>query len=208
MKKYSSYIIGVDFDNTIINYDQLFLRLANKEGWGKPGLVPGKKEIRDHVRRLDGGENKWQKLQGLAYGAEINGAVRAAGVMKFFARCRQEGVATYIVSHKTEFAAQDKYKVNLRHCAVDWLTYMGFLSGDAKVIAADRLFFEETRLLKIDRIKQLGCTHFIDDLAELFADPAFPAGVKKIHYSPFENSNFSNGICLSSWSEINDYFFN
>ena len=46
------------------------------------------------------------------------------------------------------------------------------------------VFFEKTRGEKIDRIKRLGCTHFIDDLVETFLEPSWPASVQRILYRP------------------------
>jgi hypothetical protein len=42
------------------------------------------------------------------------------------------------------------------------------------------VYFEGTRTEKIARIVALGCTHFIDDLEEVFDDPAFPSGVERL----------------------------
>ena len=38
-------------------------------------------------------------------------------------------------------------------------------------------FSSSTLAEKLQRIAQQGCTHFLDDLPELLAEPGFPAGV-------------------------------
>ena len=58
-------IIGMDFDNTIVSYDQVMHTVALEQEWIEPQLVKSKKQIRDHIRLLSDGERKWQKLQAI-----------------------------------------------------------------------------------------------------------------------------------------------
>jgi hypothetical protein len=64
---------------------------------------------------------------------------------------------------------------------VAWLRENGFIGGDA--FDAGDVFFEATRAEKIARIVGLACTHAIDDLDDVFADPAFPA-VERLLFAP------------------------
>ena len=55
-----------------------------------------------------------------------------------------------------------------------------FSTRPASGFARERVFFEDTRADKIARIKAIGCEVFIDDLEEVFVDPAFPDGIDRI----------------------------
>jgi hypothetical protein len=193
--------IGIDFDNTLIDYDRVFLAAARERG-----LVPGdfdgaKRAVRDAIRLLPDGEPIWQRLQGYVYGAGIGGAVPFPGAREFVARCERKGVATFIVSHKTRFGHFDPARVDLRAAARGWLDARGFLQA----IPADRLYFEDDREHKIARIAALGCTHFIDDLEEVFADPSFPAGVRRILIA--ESGAESCETLCSDWQDVTTAIF-
>jgi hypothetical protein len=56
-------ILGVDFDNTIVRYDELFHRIAVERGFIPKSLPARKKEVRDFLRR-QGHEQTWTELQG------------------------------------------------------------------------------------------------------------------------------------------------
>lgn len=168
--------IGIDFDNTLIDYDRVFLEAARERGLVPRDFTGSKKAVRDAIRLLPDGEPVWQRLQGYVYGAGIGGAVPFPGAREFLFRCAGEGVDTFIVSHKTRFGHYDPARVDLREAARDWMGTQGFLEA----VPADRLYFEDDRARKLARIAALGCTHFIDDLEEVFADPSFPADVRRI----------------------------
>ena len=106
--------IGIDFDNTIVEYGDIFMKQACRLGWIKGGEKRTKQHVRDLIRKLPDGEMKWKKLQGLVYGKRIIDANPFEGVMKFVHRCRSEHVDVFIISHKTEYAEAVEEKVNLR----------------------------------------------------------------------------------------------
>jgi len=66
--------IGVDFDNTLIDYDEVFRALACERGLVDPGFRGGKDAVRRVIRGLPDGEEAWQRLQGTAYGTGIGRA--------------------------------------------------------------------------------------------------------------------------------------
>jgi len=67
-------VIGVDFDNTLINYDEVFHSRAVDSGLVARDIEKEKSVIRDRVRNLEAGEEKWQKLQAEVYGPGITEA--------------------------------------------------------------------------------------------------------------------------------------
>lgn len=201
-------IMGVDMDNTIINYDRLMHKIALKKGYIGTNAKESKNDIRDIVRQLPDGENKWQELQAVAYGQMIMDAELIKGARRFFESCRKHKITVYIISHKTEFAGWDGKKINLRKAAMAWMEKNDFFEENGLDLSRGDVYFKSTREGKIDMIERLGCTHFIDDLIETFSERKFPAGVKKILYDPHGDYDYQSGIlCFKSWEDINEYFF-
>lgn len=180
IRQFEPYLvrIGLDLDNTLVTYDALFSTVARSRKLLPPDFAGGKRDVRDAVRLLPDGELEWQSLQAHIYGAGILDAAPAPGVRDFIRRAVGQGIGMVVVSHKTEHAAGDPGGVNLRDAARKWLRTSGIVGSGA--IPEGSVYFEDTREAKIARIIQLQCTHFIDDLEEVFNDPAFPARVDKL----------------------------
>jgi len=201
-------ICGVDFDNTIVTYDELLARIARERGLLHSDIPATKRSIRDRIRCLPNGEIEWQKCQALLYGSRICEAKLNEGVSQFFQLCRVNGISVYIVSHKTEYSGYDTTGTNLRDAAVGWMAAHKFFDSDGLGLTRDAVFFAGTRQEKISCLAALGCTDFIDDLEETFLEEAFPAGVTRILYEPLRESVPPPGVKLiKSWQEISDYFF-
>jgi hypothetical protein len=168
--------IGLDFDNTLVRYDGVFARLAAPHL--PPPLPPTKDSIRDALRRLPDGEALWRRLQGQAYGARMAEAEPFPGADDFLARARAAGHALFIVSHKTQYGHDDPTRVDLRDAAMAWIAAQGWLAH----VDREGIFFEPTREAKLARIAALGLDVFIEDLADVLNDPAFPASVRAVHF--------------------------
>src|SRR5438105_2372805 len=95
--------IGVDFDNTIVGYDQVFLAAAIGERLLPGDFVGNKQAIRDAIRLRGDGELAWQRLQGTVYGRGIAEAMMLAGADRFLRRCRAARHEVLVISHKTEY---------------------------------------------------------------------------------------------------------
>jgi thiamine kinase-like enzyme len=196
-------IIGVDFDNTLVSYDELFERLARERGLAD---ATGKKAIRDQVRQ-SAGDIEWQKLQGIAYGPRMGEARLIAGVPEFFRLCRQRGVRAVIISHKTEYAGYDETRTNLREAALRWLKANGFFDPDGLGFRPEDVHFASTRAEKIDLIQRLGCTVFVDDLEETYLEPSFPAEIEKILFDPQGGPSLPDVQVCRTWDEIREHVF-
>jgi hypothetical protein len=197
----SSLRIGIDFDNTIITYDDVFRTAAEAGGLIAPGFSGNKQAVRDAIRRLPDGEVAWQRLQGQVYGKGIGAAAMVDGVETFLRRCRAEGCAVMLISHKTEYGHFDPDRVNLRKAALDWMTGQGLLSGDHGFASAN-IYFESTRAEKLKRISALSLTHFIDDLEEVLTDPGFPSDVERILFADGALPGSPSYISCSTWRDI------
>ena len=79
--------IGIDFDNTIIRYDEVFASAAQRRGLVPEGWSGRKNELRDYLRSQPGGELAWQGLQGWVYGKGIGDASIFPGMADFLAAC-------------------------------------------------------------------------------------------------------------------------
>lgn len=193
--------IGIDFDNTIVCYDDVFHRLAFERGLIGKNVQASKQAVRDSLRKK-GKERDWIELQGEVYGARMHEAVPFDGAFDFLNRCKTEFGGYFIVSHKTERPVAGQ-PYNLHSEARSWLTSHGM---SATVEAG--VYFEEKRSAKLDRIKKIGCTQFIDDLPEFLTEPTFPSGVERLLFDPNDNGpedpRFNRA---NSWQQCASYIF-
>jgi thiamine kinase-like enzyme/FMN phosphatase YigB (HAD superfamily) len=200
-------VIGVDFDNTLVSYDDLLDRLARERGFLTGNATRGKKSIRDLIRQLPNGEIEWQKLQGVMYGPRLDEAQLIPGAREFFRACQQRGIRAVIISHKTEYAGYDDTHTNLRQAALAWMEKNGVFSHDGFGLRREDVYFAATRAEKINAIQQLGCTLFVDDLEETLLDPTFPTNVEKILFAPHGHSALPGVRVFHSCDEIREHVF-
>jgi hypothetical protein len=198
--------IGIDFDNTIITYDDAFRIAARQGGLIDPDFSGSKQAVRDAIRLLPDGELAWQRLQGQVYGKGIGGAKMVAGVEAFLRRCRAQGCVVVVVSHKTRYGHFDPERVNLRQAALDWMAAQGLLGGDFGIALVD-IYFECTRAEKLKRIGALSLTHFIDDLEEVLNDPDFPPNVERILFADSAQPASLSYVTCPTWRDIERQIF-
>jgi hypothetical protein len=177
------------------------------------GLIGGdttaiKRHIRDTVRALPDGELHWQRLQAAAYGPRMAEADIVDGVREFLSICKDRRARVFIISHKTEFATMDETRTNLHACAMEWMCNQGLFAWP-NFLSRHEVFFEVTRTSKIERIRELGCTHFIDDLEETFIEPTFPHAVQKFLYAPVAVREIPDDIIpFSDWRKLGESLLN
>jgi hypothetical protein len=200
--------IGLDFDNTIVIYDQVFAELGQQAGLLPDGFSGSKDQARAHIRALPDGEAKWTKLQAGVYGPGIQRARMAPGLEAFLTACRSHDCALSIVSHKTEFAAADPQGANLRDAARSWIIAQGLAGAATSPIPLQSIFFESTRVAKIERIAALRCDCFIDDLEEVFGEASFPAKIER-HLIKLDAETLPSGPFQPwcNWHDIQRNFF-
>ncbi len=197
--------IGIDFDNTIVTYDEVFYRYALRLGLINDGAKRGKKAVRDMIRILPEGNDRWTELQGLVYGKYMEEAEPMQGVENFLDTCRRSSFKVYIVSHKTVYPAMGP-RIDLQAAAKKWLKDRDFLSRFN--LTDSDVMFEETLQGKLDQISRKRCSYFIDDLAEVLGHPGFPEGVRKMLYGRQESRDIPEDVInLKSWNDITEYFF-
>jgi hypothetical protein len=199
-------VLGVDFDNTIVRYDDLFHRVAVERGLIPAGLPPRKNDVRDFLRRQNR-EQDWTELQGSIYGPRMAEAQPFPGMLEFFTRAVRSGLEVYVISHKTRTAVLGP-AYDLQQTARDWMTMQGFFDPARVGLSADCVRFGATRPEKIRFIRETGCTHFIDDLEETFLEETFPPGVVKILFGARERPPGLSAVQVAeNWSQISEYVF-
>jgi len=199
--------IGIDFDNTIVGYDDVFVDLARRAGLVDDSFRGGKQALRDTLRAREGGEEAWQLLQGRVYGAGMPAAKLIDGVDAFLRRCRSSGENVFIISHKTEYGHGDPERINLRQAALAWMASRGFFADSGYGLRRENIFFDATREEKLARITALQCDVFIDDLDEVLSAPSFPAGVRRILFAQTRNGNDMELVHCRTWAEIHEAVF-
>ena len=173
--------IGLDFDNTIVCYDDVFHYAALERGL-IPAETPATKDgVRDWLRKA-GREDDWTELQGYIYGARMDLAAPFPGVREFLRDARASGCDIRIVSHKTRHPYRGP-KYDLHRAALGWLEAQGFLDGSLG-LERDGVFLELTKDDKLARIGGLACDYFVDDLPELLGEANFPAATARVLFDP------------------------
>ncbi len=199
-------LIGIDFDNTLVCYDRLFVEEAIASGWFTGDASATKKEVRDAVRALgDDGDVLWQKLQARVYAHRMADADLMEGAGDFLGHCRESRVPVVVVSHKTRHAGMDPDRIDLREAALSWMERAGFFDRNGFGLPRESVYFEATRGEKVARIARCGCSDFIDDLEEVFREAGFPAAVRRHLFAPQDGALPTGPFtAYRSWPEIAD----
>jgi hypothetical protein len=192
--------IGVDFDNTIVNYNFLFHKIAFEQKLIDESVSQTKTAIRDYLREKNQ-ENLWTEMQGYVYGARMMEAVAYPNVCDILRELTELGHTIAIISHKTKFPyLGEQYDLHL--AAKQWIEK--FLM---QLIPEDQIFFELSKVDKINRIKSFHCDLFLDDLPEILLDENFPTNTKPILFNPENHShNTKNLEVISSWGLLKSYY--
>ena len=193
--------IGIDLDNTLIDYTEAFLYGAHQfelipENWSGQKI-----ELKSLVRSHSKGGQEWQRLQGKVYGHWIHKAKLYFGVYRFLWRCRRRGWEIIVVSHKTEYGHFDSEKISLHRAARRFLQSCQVWESDGTGLL-DELRFNTTREKKIQTIKDLQCDVFIDDLPEVLGNSGFPNETRRILFDPenrYESADFER---VQSWDDL------
>ena len=178
-------IIGVDLDNTIINYEKSFYKVALKEKLiNKSYEYKGRLKLKKYIEKKEN-KKKWMEIQGLVYGKFIKFAEINQGFCKFLRLSKLRNIKIYIISHKTEFPYFNN-QISLRKKSLEWLKLQKIFSKKYN-LNKKNLFFTNNRKEKIEKIKLLKCDIFIDDLKLILQNIYFPKNCKKIHFSQTKN---------------------
>ena len=112
--------IGIDLDNTIINYDKRFVDVAIKEKYINKNWKGVKQELKEKLIKLNDGNTKWNKVQSIVYGKLTNKVFVNKGFYEFLWRAKLRKHHIFIISHKTIHPHYNK-KIFLRDAANKFL---------------------------------------------------------------------------------------
>lgn len=204
--------LGLDLDNTIICYDHVFVNVAKSMNIIPQDYMGSKQSLKQFIfQKFLDGEIIWQQLQGQIYGKYIHEARVYDGFFPFLKKClTKPNMKISIVSHKTIYGHMDPEKINLRKAALDWLTDNQIIGYEN--FSSENVFFESSREEKVKKIRDLACTHFVDDLIEVFSENMFPKKIKKFLFSP-NGRNYElnlSGMKIErylTWMEIENALF-
>lgn len=190
--------IGIDFDNTIVNYTGVFYQIALEKNLIPENIDKSKSSVRDYLRK-EGREKDWTFLQGYVYGACMDQASPYEGIQSFISWCSTQQIPCFIVSHKTQYPYSG-YKYDLHTSSKKWLK-------KKPVLSSVPVFFETTLQKKLKKIEELQVDYFIDDLPELFLEPNFPQKPQKILFDS-SNQHSENTLWLKfcNWKDLLSYF--
>jgi hypothetical protein len=193
--------IGLDFDNTIVNYDTLFHQVALEKKLIPASLPVDRIVVRDYLHSINQ-EEVWTTLQGDVYGARMDEASIYFGVLSFIQRTQAAGHTLTIISHKTKHPYLGP-AYDLHATAYAWIK-CHLASKKNPFFNKDHIFFELTKEEKLMRIKKNHCDIFIDDLPEILLSAQFPCGVRRILFDPKKNhlvTSLPNIQIVESWAE-------
>ena len=203
-------LVGLDLDNTIIDYDTAFAQAARLAGWVRADFAGSKRDLRTLLWAQPDGDRIWRGLQARVYGPEISGAALAKGYHDFATRAADAGAELVIISHKTAFAAAAPDGPDLRQCALEWMSDHGVTGSSPGQVRADRVIFADSRDAKISAIRSARCEVFVDDLTEVLLHPEFPARTTRLHFYP----GASDGppadpalVTCRSWRDVTQFTF-
>jgi len=197
--------IGIDFDNTIANYDGVFHRAALERGLIPVDLPRSKNSVRDYLNG-SGRKDEFTELQGYVYGARMDLVAPYPGVVQAVAALAAAGHVLMVISHKTRVPL--KGPPHDMHAAARGFLVANDLVGDGMIPSA-RVSFHETAEEKVATIADEACDVFIDDLPEVLTRPGFPLSTRRILFDPhghFAEARWpEQGLERhSQWSDIAD----
>jgi len=176
-------LIGLDFDNTIVCYDEAIVTLAEELIELPPAVPRNKLGLRDYLRG-EGREPEWTAFQGELYGPGMRRAKPFHGAIGAMKELSAAGHQLVIVSQRSLHpyaGVQHDLHVAARQWVAQWLQTQGLFADNA-------VHFLETRDAKIATIAHLECQVFVDDLPEVLEAPGFPARTRPILFASANDS--------------------
>lgn len=199
-------IIGFDFDNTIVCYDNAIRVLAESIPQLTGDTPRDKAGLKDFFHK-NGREHEWTEFQGKLYGPGMNYARAFPRVKDVILSLKKEGHSLLIISHRSRYPYAG-HKYDLHQHAWEWLRNhiqnMRGLDGEEAFIGIN---FLETKEDKIRLIRELGCDVFVDDLPEILTARGFPDTTKGILFGKGEDrlSKRWEGMQAEDWRTIKEY---
>lgn len=194
--------IGIDFDNTIVCYDNVFYKAALRYGFKMLNVKKDKNSVKEFIQN-NYHHDDFTILQGYVYGKCMNLATLYVGLKKFIISSLKNNFKVFIISHKTKYPILGK-QYNLHQEAMNFLIKNKIVDSD--LIIKKNVFFEKSKEKKIKRISELNLDFFIDDLPDIIDHENFPENTKNIYFDPNKENIAKNyDFRAVNWNEINNF---
>lgn len=183
--------IGIDLDNTIINYNESFKKYL------KDHKINLKKIDKEKIKFLSNNHSKienWTEAQEEIYGNYIKFAKLFTHFKEFEKFAIKKKIQLFIISHKTKHSQFSK-KYNLHKQSNIWLKR----NINKKKY---KIFYTNTINEKIKKIIQINPDYFVDDLIKIFKDKNFPKNITKIYFS---QNKSKTTLSFDNWKQIKNY---
>ena len=191
--------VGLDFDNTLIDYDELFYSIALEKGLIPVQIDKTKIAVRKYLKD-NGKENIFTLLQGEVYGLHIKRASQSYGMMQSLKILKENSIEFIIISHKTLHPYSGP-KYDLHKAAMSWLEKNEFFDQNGLNFRKENVFFEITIENKIKRIDDSGLTYYIDDLTKILK--MINSSINRIHFNPNSEDQRIEGIInMKDWEDL------
>ena len=175
--------IGIDLDNTIVDYALAARAFSAKHGHKR---VESLSDLRFQFKNSD--NEYWQFIQSWIYTRGLGSAKPSPGSLAFMEKVKLGGSELFIVSHKTERTSGQFGDQSLRTPALFWLEEQNVIP---MLVEAHNVFFCETQEEKVKKIASLNLDWFIDDLLEVLVHPKFPLSTSGFWYQPSSPSTLT-----------------
>jgi hypothetical protein len=162
---------GFDLDNTLIDYSNAVQEYCLNEGLNECKTLDS---LRTLLRRSDTSGRLWQLAQGWLYTDGLSYARPGQGAVELCEFLKNSNMDLMIVSHKTTHTPDFCGQKPLREIATKWIN--GSELADY-FLGNEQIYYEATRGSKVERIHKLEFNYFVDDLIEVFQEPAYPKAV-------------------------------
>lgn len=186
--------IGIDIDNTILDYSEAFVEEARL----LPGLEKVRKSTKADLKSIVTtclGKEEWTLLQGRVYSRVPSGVEIYSGFSEVLRTLVDAGHHVSYMSHKSRYPILGP-QIELRKPVTDYLYAKQLISHSETLVT---LRFFETKEEKIQAIIDAGFDFYIDDLREILVsvEPA----CETIHFACGCNSAASH-LGFSDWRSI------
>lgn len=183
--------IGIDLDNTIINYQNSFKKYLKEK---KINFKLINKTKIKYISNNNPKIKSWTEAQEEIYGNYIIFAKPFKYYKDFENFALKNKIKLFIISHKTKYSQFSK-KYNLHLRSNIWL--------ENNISKKDyKIYYVKSIKEKVKKISHLKLDYFIDDLIEIFKQKNFPKKVKKIFFS---KKKLNDVLTLSNWKKIKNH---
>jgi len=201
--------VGIDIDNTIINYESAFLLLSELIGLKVSNDSNAKELIKNSLKSRFKGESLWNFAQGLVYGPLARNAKLYPNCFDVITFLKKSKSKIFLVSHKTI----NPINKNLSHFDLRDIT-IKFLQQERIInhmgpIYKENIFFCDSIDEKVEKINSLNLDIFIDDLEEVLNHVNWPKKTFRLLFANNVKNKIINGdrhSFASNWNEIKAFF--